>query len=66
VSRGAIEAPKGRDMIDPAQTQTLPPAAQHRCAPWPAPNHLSLVTPHCPNQSLAKLNRKPMQLLENK
>jgi len=53
-------------MIDPAQTQTLPPAAQHRCAPWPASNHLSLVTPHCPNQSLAKLNRKPMQLLENK
>ncbi len=52
VSRGTIQASKGRNMLDPAQTQTLTRASQRRGTPWPASNHSSPVTHHCPNQSL--------------
>ena len=53
-------------MLDPAQTRTSVPASQRLLAPWPAANHSSFVTQRCLNQSLAKHNRKPMQVVENK
>ncbi len=52
-------------MLGLAQTRTLIPASQRLFAPWPAFRRSSLVTHHCPSQSLAKHNRKPSQLIEN-
>jgi len=49
-----------------ALTQTLTPVSQRRFAPWPASYPPSLVAHHCLNQSLAKHNRKPSQVVENK
>lgn len=60
-----MNPPKGCDMFDAAQCQTFTPASKRLLAPWPASNHSSLVTQHCLNQSLAKHNRKPSQLIEN-
>src|SRR5579863_529594 len=64
VSRGAVQTPKGRDMLEPplVVTSTLP---AHLLPPCPSSHHSSLVTHHCQNQSLAKHNRKPSQLIEN-
>jgi hypothetical protein len=52
-------------MLSLAQTQTLTPASQRLPAPGLASHHPSFVTPHFPNQSLAKHNRKPSQIIEN-
>jgi hypothetical protein len=43
----------------------LTPASQRLLPPRPASNHSSLVTHLCLNQSLAKDNRKPSQIIEN-
>jgi len=64
VSRGAVQTPKGRDMLEPARVGNSTLSA-HLLAPCPASHHSSLVTHHCQNQSLAKHNRKPSQLIEN-
>jgi len=52
-------------MLDQAQTQTPTHASQRLLAPHPVPARSSILTDRCPNQSLAKHNRKPMQLTEN-
>jgi hypothetical protein len=50
VSRGSLRAPKGRNVLGLAQTQTSTPAT---------------LRPPAANQSLAKQNRKASQLTEN-
>jgi len=52
-------------MVDMAQTGTSALASERRLAPSPGSNHSSLITRRRSNQSLAKQNRKPSQLIEN-
>lgn len=52
-------------MLEPTQTETDSPASRRPLSPRPASNYSSLVTHHCPIQSLAKHNRRPSQIVEN-
>jgi hypothetical protein len=51
---------------DHLQTSTHPTHPPVPPASWPASRHSSLITRHCFIQSLAKHNRKPSQIIENK
>jgi hypothetical protein len=59
-----LKPPKGRDMLELGRRRKSilsPPVL----APWPASHRSSLDTRHYINQSLAKHNRKPSQIIEN-